>query len=479
MLLITSAFSAASLLYYVNDKAAAIQRVMLDDSLAELADQPQGQRVMNILLVGSDSSENLDENSSVRIGRQGENLGDAIIIAHIDERTADLALLSLPRDLWVEIPGTGRSSRINKAFESGGPATLVDTIEANFDIPIHHYVNVDFAGFQGLVDAVGTVEVYFDSPARDWNVNANPPRTQTGFLVESSGCKALDPEQSLAYVRSRYYQTQQPDGTWSTDLSSDLGRVRRQQDFLRSLMKKSIQLGARNPFVLSDLMNAGLDNVTIDETLTPQLLKDLAGTYQGFNPDSLHTYSMPAVDAKVGNRLVLKPVIESAEPLLDIFRGSTFIDKNTVLVKVSVSEKPSKDNLLDPLAINLQDQGFVVLERYKKKINRPTENDYLIQHGPDGQQAAQLVADSLSGSVAFEQIAAIDGRNIQLIQKQGVVAEPSEAAVVKDLTPAPLAPLKTQSVASSETTLKDVVAEKQIALSEQSKQFLDEPEACG
>ncbi len=67
-----------------------------------------------------------------------------------------MALLSLPRDLWVEIGDSGRESRINRAFVVGGPAELIETIEGNFDIPIHHYVNVDFAGFQGLVSADGS-----------------------------------------------------------------------------------------------------------------------------------------------------------------------------------------------------------------------------------------------------------------------------------------------------------------------------------
>ncbi|MEL6985125.1 MAG: LCP family protein, partial [Actinomycetota bacterium] len=330
--LILSSLGAAFLLNYGYGRAASINRVALGRSLTAVPEgQEPGERVMNILLVGSDSSANLDEDDPIQIGRQGERFGDVIIVAHIDERSGNMALLSLPRDLWVEIGDTGRESRINRAFVDGGPATLIETIENEFDIPIHHYVNVDFAGFQGLVSAIGSVDVYFEQPARDWNVNAKPePRSQTGFLMPVAGCHSLDPETALAYVRSRYYQTQNGDGDWVTDPTSDLGRIRRQQDFLRRVLKRAIDVGARNPFVLRDLIDTGLENVAIDQRLTPQLLLDLGMAFRSFDPSQLQTYSFPAVDGQVGRNQVLLPLEDEAEPVLELFRGAPFDDPYTV-----------------------------------------------------------------------------------------------------------------------------------------------------
>ena len=90
-------------------------------------------------------------------------------------RPEQAALLSLPRDLYVPIAGTRGSARINSAIQ-GGPARLVATITDALDLPIHHYVEIDFQGFRDLVDAVGGVPVYFPEPVRDTQLAARRPR---------------------------------------------------------------------------------------------------------------------------------------------------------------------------------------------------------------------------------------------------------------------------------------------------------------
>ncbi|MEM7275353.1 MAG: LCP family protein [Actinomycetota bacterium] len=409
--LILLALGAAALLNYGYGRAASINRVSLGRSLTPIPEELEpGERVMNVLLVGSDSSANLDEDDPIQIGRQGERFGDVIIIAHIDERTSDIALLSLPRDLWVDVAGASRPSRINRAFEIGGPATLIETIETEFDIPIHHYVNVDFAGFQGLVSAVGSVEIFFDTPARDWNVNARPtPRSQTGFLVETAGCHSLDSEMALAYVRSRYYQTQDEDGRWSTDPSSDLGRIRRQQDFLRRLLQKAISLGARNPFVLRDLIDAGLENVAIDQRLTPQLLVDLGATYRSFDPSGLQTYSFPAVDGQVGQNQVLLPLRNEAEPVLALFAGAGFDHPSTVGLTVRVG--PDDDAETASAVARLRLAGFDVDPSARADLPPGTT----VRHGPDGRHAAELVVEALGRPATYEQVDGLIGRSVVLL----------------------------------------------------------------
>lgn len=421
VVLILSSLGAAFLLDYGYGRAASINRVALGRSLTAVPDdQEPGERVMNILLVGSDSSANLDEDDPIQIGRQGERFGDVIIVAHIDERSGSMALLSLPRDLWVEIGDTGRESRINRAFVDGGPATLIETIENEFDFPIHHYVNVDFAGFQGLVSAIGSVDVYFDQPARDWNVNATPvPRSQTGFLVPVAGCHSLDPETALAYVRSRYYQTQNADGEWITDPTSDLGRIRRQQDFLRRVLKRAIDVGARNPFVLRDLIDTGLENVAIDQRLTPQLLLDLGMAYRSFDPNQLQTYSFPAVDGQVGRNLVLLPLDDEAEPILELFRGAPFGDASTIGLTVVADPEADARTAVTALrsaghAVTIDDVGTTT-----------TANPgIVVRHGVDGVHAAELVAGALGGAVAIEQVGGLSGRSVVVAIGPDPVAGP-------------------------------------------------------
>ncbi|MFV0526542.1 MAG: LCP family protein [Acidimicrobiales bacterium] len=414
VVIMTVSLTAAGVLAVAARHAGSVARVPLDRSLTPTAAEG-GNRVVNILLVGSDSSANLDPDDPVQIGRQGERLADVIILAHIDQRTGQAALLSLPRDLWLPIADTGRSDKINRAFVVAGPSGLIDTIEQRFDVPIHHYVNVDFAGFEGLVDAVGSVDVYFDTPARDWNVNADPPRSQTGFIVDTAGCHALGPREALAYVRSRYYQTRDADGEWQTDPSSDLGRIGRQQDFLQRLLQSAIDNGARNPVVLADLIDTGIKNVVIDSEMSPALLLDLAQDYRGFEPDDLQTFTVPASDDTVGTARVLVPRDADAAAVLALMRGARFDDPDTIAVTVrsdeargsgssgsargsGTADEPGETGL-DTVLTRLDGAGFDVDEARpltSSSVVAPT-GGITVAYGPSGRQAAEVVAAALTG----------------------------------------------------------------------------------
>lgn len=484
VVLIGCCLAVAAVLNYGFDRASSINRVELDRSLTPLPQEAQrGQRVLNILLVGSDSSAGLGSDDPIQIGRRGERFGDVIIVAHLDERSGEVALLSFPRDLWVDVAGTSRSARINKAFELGGPSMLIDTIETEFDVPIHHYVNVDFAGFQGVVSAVGSVDVYFEEPARDWNAKAKPaPRSQTGFLMAEAGCQSLDPPTALAYVRSRYYQTMNEDGEWVTDPSSDLGRIRRQQDFLRRLLQRAIDLGARNPFVLNDLIDAGLANVAIDQSLTPQQLLDLSTAYQSFEPDQLQTYSVPVSDEVVGQDQVLVAKPEALEPILEIFRGASLDDPATVPVTVATpagewlvadlraagfevsyqtrgagdervgDESGTGEPVADLITGTTSGRGSQVAADSEPITDSESGlasefSTIVIQHGPDGRHAAGVVATAVtelakkSGrtiSVDTEQLSYLPARSTILSAQAtplgAAVAEPDGDAALESAT---------------------------------------------
>jgi anionic cell wall polymer biosynthesis LytR-Cps2A-Psr (LCP) family protein len=155
---------AAGALGYLNQKLDQIQRVDLAGQLTqEPADPGEPQ---NYLLVGTDSAAGLSEGDSRAEGR--ENLGvlsDTIMLLRVDPNSMQAQLLSFPRDLWVTVPGAGEQ-KINAALSAGGTQTLIDTITQNFDVPVHHYVEVDRVGFQDLVAAVDGVPMYFDKPLR-------------------------------------------------------------------------------------------------------------------------------------------------------------------------------------------------------------------------------------------------------------------------------------------------------------------------
>ena len=227
----------------------------------------------NYLIVGTDSRDGVAddvENAGVIFGDgvAGERT-DTIAVLRVEGDV--VSLLAIPRDLYVPIEG-GARNRINAAFAFGGPESLIVTVQRELDIPIDHYLEVDFAGFLGLVDALGGVTVDFAYPAYD---------ERSGLAIDTAGPNELDSAAALAYVRSRRY-TELIDGQLVTDPTSDLGRVQRQQIFLGAVMG---ELGAtRNPFVLLDALRAVADNVRVDDDFGLRGAASLGLTLRGAEP---------------------------------------------------------------------------------------------------------------------------------------------------------------------------------------------------
>ncbi|MGH9282285.1 MAG: LCP family protein, partial [Acidimicrobiales bacterium] len=210
--------------------------------LRNCGDDDPGQP-MNVLLVGSDSRAQVSEEERRQFGGEaqvGGQRSDTIIIVHVDPRAEKAALMSIPRDLAVPISGSNSTTprRINTAFEKG-PDVLIATIREQLGIEIDHYAQVDFNGFRSLVDAIGGVTLYFPSPVRD---------TVTGLNIAQPGCVEMDGNVALAYVRSRNYQYRES-GRWHVDPTADLGRIERQQKFLRAVFSKLSD--TKNPFALA------------------------------------------------------------------------------------------------------------------------------------------------------------------------------------------------------------------------------------
>lgn len=245
------------------------------------ADAAEGEPI-NVLVVGSDSRSSVTEDAEA-FGTPEMVAGqrsDTIMVLRLGPGR-DAALLSIPRDLWVPL-ASGGMNRINVAFEQGAD-NLVRTVTAVLDMPIHHFVEVQFAGFRELVEAVDGVAVFFPAPARD---------TVTGLLVEAPGCVELDGEAALAYVRSRNYETL-IDGRWTGGGAGDLDRISRQQDILRRLLGKVRSI--RNPGTLHRIVTTGTENLTFDHELSTREVEQLALRFGTVLPTSLLTQTVPTV----------------------------------------------------------------------------------------------------------------------------------------------------------------------------------------
>jgi LCP family protein required for cell wall assembly len=193
--------------------------------------------------------------------RPGEATGrnDAVLVARINPEQRTGALLSLPRDLWVAIPGIGEG-KINSAYVLGGARTAAATVGQSLGIPIDHTVVVDFKGFRSLIDALGGItvdvprELYDPTfPTDDYGIK------EAHFLP---GPQVMDGEKALTYSRIRH-----PD--------SDFARMRRQQAVLLGIARRLGKLGALESLHESDRLTGALApyvRTTLDRGTAAQLL---------------------------------------------------------------------------------------------------------------------------------------------------------------------------------------------------------------
>ena len=274
----------------------------------------------NFLLTGSDNGSCVDPNSPYA-GAFGDRTGfgersDTIMIIRVDPKDNRAAFLSFPRDLWVKIAGSTRTNRINTAFDRKNPNKLVDTIYQNFGISIDHYVNIDFCAFKEIVNAVGGVSIPFLYETRD---------KKTGLYVPAPSCFEFSGDHALAYVRSRsgysYFDPAKND--WIKDGTGDLGRISRQQDFIRRAMQRALDKGSSSPTVANKLLNAALKNVITDDQLTPISMLQLAQAMRDLNTSKIPTYTIAASGEMIGDQAVLVPRIQNdtMREILALFQG--------------------------------------------------------------------------------------------------------------------------------------------------------------
>ena len=291
---------------YVKRQFDALERVEVSELLAPAS--PAG---TNYLIVGTDSRENLDPN----VENAGSIFGDGSV-EFVGQRTDSIQILrlnadgthqilALPRDLYLPIGGDGDPNRINAAFAFGGAESLIKTIEGSLGVPIHHYAEVDFAGFIDLVDAVGGVTIDFPNPSYDLKTGLNVP----------AGPVKLDSTQALAFVRSRTFVEiigDQP----VTDPRGDLGRVKRQQVFLQAF---AVELDSpiTQVSVLSDL-GESLGSFRIDDSLSFRQAASLANRLRDLDLTNNHDLEVSHFTTPSGAQ-VLALDSEASKATLDLF----------------------------------------------------------------------------------------------------------------------------------------------------------------
>ncbi len=350
----------------------------------------------NYLLVGTDSRRGLDPDDPDSSGFLGDgetgcDCTDTIMVLRVDPKEQQAQILSFPRDLWLPIAGTGKSARINSAH-AHGEQTLIDTIQDSFGVTINHYVEIDFVGFEKLVDAVGGIPMWFDAPVRD---------KHTGLSITEPECQVLDGEQARKFVRSRYLEYKGDDGKWHTDGTADLGRITRQQIFIRSAVSKAVGQGLTNPVTLNQLVSAGVDNVRLDGRLDAGDLLNLGRQFASFDSKELVGYSVPTESFRTAaGAAVERPLMRQAEPILNIFRGLPPGTISPQSVDLTVLNGTGLAGQAADAAGAFEQLGFVITEvdTYgEQPVGRTT-----VFFGDGGEAAARRVARHITGGAALK-----------------------------------------------------------------------------
>lgn len=321
---------------------------------------PGSVKAENFLMTGSDSRACIDPDSPFAGAflANGTEIGsrpDTIMILRLEPDTGRAAILSFPRDLWVPLAGTNRKAKINTAFDKSDPTRLIATLETYFQIPVDHYVNIDFCVFKDLVDAVGGVAVPFATPVRDKN---------TGLVVEKPGCFTFSGDHGLAYVRSRKIQYQDAKGVWHSEGTADIGRIRRQQDFLRRVMQKARSKGVLDLVFVKELVDTFQKRVEVDLDLTADDVLRLANAMSDFDPVTTRSFIIEGKFGYKGNLAVVEPLLdgERMQAILGIFRGQARISDAPAEQQDPITSDPTTSSTVPSPSTTVATTGFEVVD---------------------------------------------------------------------------------------------------------------------
>lgn len=293
-------FAGYGFLRYTESK---IERIASED-LTSLQPVAASGDPVNFLLVGVDDRSSIPEDWENTFGTAAGRRTDVMIIAHLvpGER---IQMLSIPRDLKVQIPGAG-TNRVNAAYVVGGPDLLVDTIQKVTGIPINHYVEIDFGGVGAVVDSLGGVELDFTYPGRD--------RT-SGFSTEA-GRHTLDGEQAVAYARSRHYEELR-NGSWTGQGGGDISRTGRQQQILIALFNQVAS--PSSAFNLASFLPTFADQIRADDGLSLAKMASIGKDALGLRSKTIESATLPVKNSKGDDGRAYVVPIESAQAYIDAF----------------------------------------------------------------------------------------------------------------------------------------------------------------
>ena len=262
----------------------------------------------NYLVIGSDSRAGVKGFGHDVVGARS----DTTMVVHLSPNRKKATVVSIPRDAWLAIPTCkGKTGKIaahvgqfNSAFTAGGAACTIATVQKLTGIEIKHYVEINFTGFERIINALGSITVCSPAPVNDVNSK----------LVLKAGNNTLNGAQALAYVRAR---DTLGDG-------SDLGRIKRQQRFLGAVLRQA--RGGNllsSPGKLTRFLDAATKAVIVDDKTSIGDLKTLFDVLRGLDPKKVTFYTAPIANQAYNPEDPSQP---GGRVLLDAKAGRTLYD---------------------------------------------------------------------------------------------------------------------------------------------------------
>ncbi len=235
--------------------------------------------IMTLLILGLDS-------------RDPVKRADTIMLLSLNRRTNEINIISIPRDMRVEIPGYGLD-KINHAYAFGSVSLTRQAVEDFLDIKVDYYITTDFEGFTNIVDLLGGIELEVEQRMRYYGIDVT--------IELDPGVQYLDGDKALQYVRFR------------RDSEGDLGRVRRQQKFLKALLQEMIAF--RNILMFPKLMPELANNMKTDLELNRAIT--LANKLKSVDIEEINTLTLPGRVGSIGGISYVLPEEEEIEQLVD------------------------------------------------------------------------------------------------------------------------------------------------------------------
>lgn len=278
-----------------------VDKIAVGPKATDEPDPDEG-RALNILLLGSDKGKKVKGAENTTLAEDaasgdwpvGKYRSDTLMVVHIPKDRKQAYLVSIPRDSFVPIydadDKTDHSEKINAAFSEGGPIATINTVEHLSGLTIDHLAIIDWGGFKDLSTAVGGVEVTIPTAFYD-------PKQDVQW---EAGTQTLEGDKALAYVRTRYGL-----------IGGDFDRIKRQQNFMRSLMGKMLSSGVTtSPTKLTKTVTALTKNLTVDEAWSGTAMAKLALSLRHVTADDVTFMTAPVqgtdTDPVYGSIVVLQ-----------------------------------------------------------------------------------------------------------------------------------------------------------------------------